>query len=72
MDGIKLQKYFTDCGIMSRRAAEEEIKNGREIDIVEFEDFLELLGLTEEKINKLPIEDYEYLMDEKYKREKLA
>ena len=24
---IKIQKYFTDCGIMSRRAAELEIKN---------------------------------------------
>ncbi len=28
MDSIKLQKYFTDCGIMSRRAAEKEIENG--------------------------------------------
>lgn len=26
---IKLQKYFTDCGVLSRRAAEEEIKRGR-------------------------------------------
>lgn len=26
---IKLQKYFTDCGIMSRRAAEEAIRKGR-------------------------------------------
>ena len=25
---IKIQKYFTDCGIMSRRAAELEIKKG--------------------------------------------
>ena len=25
---IRLQKYFTDCGVMSRRAAEEEIKSG--------------------------------------------
>ncbi|MBO5938320.1 MAG: rRNA pseudouridine synthase [Clostridia bacterium] len=25
---IKLQKYFTDCGILSRRAAEEEIRQG--------------------------------------------
>ena len=25
---IKLQKYFTDCGIMSRRAAEAEIERG--------------------------------------------
>ena len=26
---IRLQKFFTDCGILSRRAAEEEIKKGR-------------------------------------------
>ena len=26
---IKLQKYFTDCGVMSRRAAEEQIRLGR-------------------------------------------
>ena len=25
---IKLQKYFTDCGVMSRRAAEKEIADG--------------------------------------------
>ncbi len=29
MEYIKIQKYFTDCGVMSRRAAEEEIKNGK-------------------------------------------
>ena len=28
MEEIKIQKFFTDSGIMSRRAAEEEIKNG--------------------------------------------
>ena len=28
MGKIRLQKYFTDCGIMSRRAAEEEITCG--------------------------------------------
>ena len=26
MELIKIQKYFTDCGIMSRRAAEIEIQ----------------------------------------------
>jgi len=26
---IRLSKYFTDCGVLSRRAAEEEIKKGR-------------------------------------------
>ena len=29
MSQIKLQKYFTDCGLMSRRAAEVEIAAGR-------------------------------------------
>lgn len=29
MESIKLQKYFSDCGIMSRRAAEAEISAGR-------------------------------------------
>ena len=28
MDKIRLQKFFTDCGIMSRRAAESEIECG--------------------------------------------
>lgn len=28
-DTIRLQKYFTDCGVLSRRAAEEEIRAGR-------------------------------------------
>ena len=29
MEKIRLQKFFTDCGILSRRAAEEEIRQGR-------------------------------------------
>jgi len=29
MEKIRLQKYFTDCGIMSRRRAEREIADGR-------------------------------------------
>lgn len=29
MEKIRLQKYFTDCGVMSRRAAEAEILAGR-------------------------------------------
>ena len=28
MESIKIQKYFTDCGVMSRRAAEAEIAKG--------------------------------------------
>ncbi len=29
MEKVRLQKYFSDCGIMSRRAAEAEIERGR-------------------------------------------
>ncbi len=29
MELIRLQKFFTDCDVLSRRAAEEEIKNGK-------------------------------------------
>ena len=29
MEKIRISKYFTDCGVMSRRAAEEEIRAGR-------------------------------------------
>ncbi len=29
MEKIRLSKHFTDCGVMSRRAAEEEIKKGK-------------------------------------------
>ena len=29
MPTVRLQKYFTDCGVLSRRAAEEQIKLGR-------------------------------------------
>ena len=29
MSPIRLQKYFTDCGVLSRRAAEEQIRLGR-------------------------------------------
>lgn len=29
MEKIRLQKFFTDCGVLSRRAAEEEIRQGR-------------------------------------------
>ena len=28
MEKIRLQKYFTDCGVMSRRRAEKEIADG--------------------------------------------
>ena len=28
MEPIRIQKFFTDCGVLSRRAAEEEIRKG--------------------------------------------
>ena len=29
VESIKLQKYISDCGLMSRRSAESEIESGR-------------------------------------------
>jgi len=65
MEPIKLQKYFTDCGILSRRAAEEKIRQGLvrvngataelgmridpDTDLVEF-DGKRVLPTTEEKL----------------------
>ena len=28
-NGLRIQKYLSDCGIMSRRKAEEEIRDGK-------------------------------------------
>lgn len=50
----------------------EEIEKGKEIQVLEFDEFLQLLGITEDQLNEIPAEDYEYLMDDKYKREKTA
>ena len=53
------QEYVENC-----------IANGANIKIVSFEEFLQMLELTEESLNALPDEDVEYLLDEKYKRNK--
>ena len=65
MEGIRLQKYFSDCSVMSRRAAEDKIKQGLvrvngeiaqlgqrinpELDVVEY-DGRRILPQTDEKI----------------------
>lgn len=65
MEGIRLQKYFSDCSVMSRRAAEEKIKQGLVkvngklaelgqkidpyVDVVEY-DGKRILPVTDEKI----------------------
>lgn len=48
MEKIRLQKYFTDCGVLSRRAAEEEIKAGR----------VKVNGITAELGDKIDPETY--------------
>ena len=50
----------------------KKIEKGKKIQVLEFDEFLRLLGITEEQLNEMPAEDYEYLMDDKYKREKTA
>lgn len=51
-----------------QKFVEEAIANGAKIQMMSFEEFLKKLGLTEEKLNALPDEDVEYLLDEKYKK----
>ena len=69
MEKIRLQKFFTDCGVLSRRAAEEEIKAGKvkvngitaqlgdkidpEIDVVEYKG---------RKIERKSGEDFVYIL----------
>lgn len=48
----------------------EEIEKGKNIEVIEFEEFLGRMGLTEDMLSSMPADDYNYLMDSKYKREK--
>ena len=43
-------------------------KEGKNIQIIEFDEFLSLLGLTKEELNSMPTIDVDYLMDDKYKK----
>ena len=43
-------------------------KEGKNIQILEFDEFLFLLGITREELNSMPIIDLDYLMDDKYKK----
>lgn len=45
---------------------QKDIERGKEINVVEFEEFLKMLGTTEEELNALPTINYEYLLDGKY------
>ena len=45
-----------------------EIENGRDIDVITFDDLLTLLGTSREELESMPEIDVAYLLDEKYKR----
>ena len=51
MEKIRLQKYFTECGIMSRRAAEAEIEAG-EAELAQ--------GRKQLEYAHIELEDYDY------------
>lgn len=46
----------------------EAIGNGAQIQVLEFEEFLNLLGLNEESLESIPEDNYDYLLDEKYSK----
>ena len=43
-----------------------EIENGKDIEIITFDDLLALLGITREELEAMPALDTEYLLDAKY------
>ena len=43
-------------------------REGKDIKIIEFDEFLAILGITVEKLNAMPNIDVEYLKDDKYKK----
>lgn len=45
-----------------------EIENGRDIEVISFDDLLTLLGTSREELESMPEIDVAYLLDEKYKR----
>ena len=48
MEKIRLQKFIADTGLMSRRAAEEEIKNGN-IKVYVLQDKVNFDGLSDKE-----------------------
>ena len=47
-----------------------EIENGKDIEVITFEDLLALLGTSREELESMPELDTEYLLDDKYKKQK--
>ena len=45
-----------------------EIENGKNIEVITFDDLLALLGTTREELEAMPELDTEYLLDDKYKK----
>ena len=47
-----------------------EIESGRDIEVITFDDLLSLLGTSREELEVMPELDTEYLLDDKYKKQK--
>ena len=47
-----------------------EIESGRDIEVITIEDLLSLLGTSREELESMPELDAEYLLDDKYKKQK--
>ena len=45
-----------------------EIENGKEIEVITFDDLLSLLGTSREELESMPELDTDYLLDDKYKK----
>lgn len=47
---------------------QEQIEQGANIEIIEFEELLQRLGITHQELELSQQKDYEYLLDDKYKK----
>ena len=45
-----------------------EIENGKDIEVITFDDLLSLLGISREELEAKPELDTDYLLDDKYKK----
>ena len=68
---MNFDKFLEDGTPRACRRSEyvgEAIKAGAEIEIIDFDTLLALLGITAEELENAPMPDIRYLLDPKYSR----
>jgi hypothetical protein len=61
-----LDKYGNPRRCSRGEYVRAEIENGKNIEVITFDDLLSLLGTSREELESMPALDTEYLLDDKY------